>query len=316
MTSVFDLHYPNQSSPVSNSGISDEIKAIWKFTASSFAETELWPEHLEELLASSPPSVSFELKFPFFMGNWQTERGAELFETLHPKVTATQSGTGVRAGKVRASLDDCMESVALVCHRRAKVTHGPLLKKGRYSNASGYYDKAGRYIKIECRPTFLLPTLPMWELISKRYGVAIPDNPVLVGRWGLAIGFWDWVLDNNIPVEFAEGVKKAGCLLLMGYAAISLNGIWMGRRVIYRESDGKRIGERLHQDLLEFDTPGREITFTFDYREGNYFQSVEFKAARATAGCLQNAIAKIAQLPGPQKGIDDFAAVGGDVDAV
>jgi hypothetical protein len=104
--------------------------------------------------------------------------------------------------------------------------------------------------------------------------------------------------------------------MLLGYAAISLNGIWMGRRVIYRESDGQRIGERLHEDLQEFDTPGREITFTFDYREGNYFQSVEFKAARATAGCLQNARAFIAQLPGPQKGIDDFAAADGDVDAV
>jgi len=280
-----------------------------------FNETELLPEHLEELLASSPPSVSFELKYPFFRGNWLTERGAELFETLYPKVTATQSGTGVRAGKTRTNLDNCMESVALVCHGRAKVTHGPLAKKG-YSNASGYYDKAGRYIKIDCPPTFLLPTLPMWELIAKRYGVAIPNNPELVGPWGLAIGFWDWVRDNNIPVKFAEGTKKAGCLLLLGYAAISLNGIWMGRRVIYRESDGKNIGERLHEDLLEFDTPGREITFTFDYREGNYFQSVEFKAARATAGCLQNAHALITQLPGPEKGIDDFAAVGGDVDAV
>jgi len=282
----------------------------------AFDDTELWPEHLQELLASSPPSVSFELKYPFFRGNWHTERGAELFQTLHPKVTATQSGTGVRAGKTRANLDDCMESVALVCHGRAKATHGPLVQKGKYLNSSGYYDKAGQYIKIDCRPTFLLPTLPMWELIAKRYGVAIPDNPVLVGPWGLAIGFWDWVRDNNIPVKLAEGTKKAGCLLLLGYAAISLNGIWMGRRVIYRESDGKNIGERLHEDLLEFDTPGREITFTFDYREGNYFQSVEFKAARATAGCLQNAIAFIAQLPGPEKGIDDFAAVGGDVDAV
>jgi len=281
----------------------------------AFDDTELWPEHLQELLASSPPSVSFELKYAFYRGNWHTERGAELFETLHPKVTATQSGTGVRAGKTRANLDDCMESVALVCHGRAKVTHGPLAKKG-YSNASGYYDKAGRYIKIDCPPTFLLPTLPMWELIAKRYGAAIPDNPVLVGPWGLAIGFWDWVRDNNIPVKLAEGTKKAGCLLLLGYAAISLNGIWMGRRVIYRESDGQNIGERLHEDLLEFDTPGREITFTFDYREGNYFQSVEFKAARATAGCLQNAMAFIAQLPGPEKGIDDFAAVGRDVDAV
>src|SRR4028118_2335668 len=281
----------------------------------AFDDTELWPEHLQELLASSPPSLSFEFKYPFFRGNWLTERGAELFETLHPKVTATQSGTGIRAGKTRASLDDCMESVALVCHGRAKVTHGPLAKKG-YANASGYYDKAGRYIKIDCPPTFLLPTLPMWELIAKRYGVAIPDNPELVGPWGLAIGFWDWVRDNNIPVKLAEGTKKAGCLLLLGYAAISLNGIWMGRRVIYRESDGQNIGERLHEDLLEFDTPGREITFTFDYREGNYFQSVEYKAARATAGCLQNAIAFNCTVPGPQKGIDDFAAVGGDVNAV
>jgi hypothetical protein len=283
--------------------------------SSTFDETELLPEHLQELLASSPPSLSFEFKYAFFRGNWHTERGAELFQTLHPLVTATQSGTGVRAGKTRANLDDCMESVALVCHGRAKVTHGLLAKKG-YSNASGYYDKAGRYIKIDCPPTFLLPTLPMWELVSKRYGVAIPDNPVLVGPWELAVGFWDWVRDNNIPVKLAEGTKKAGCLLLLGYAAISLNGIWMGRRVIYRESDGKNIGDRLHEDLLEFDTPGREITFTFDYRKGNYFQSVEFKAARATAGCLQNAIAFIAQLPGPEKGIDDFAAIGGDVDAV
>jgi hypothetical protein len=60
----------------------------------------------------------------------------------------------------------------------------------------------------------------MWELIAKRYGVAIPDNPELVGPWGLAIGFWDWVRDNNIPVKLAEGTKKAGCLLLLGYAAI------------------------------------------------------------------------------------------------
>ena len=284
--------------------------------SATFDETELLPEHLQELLASSPPSVSFDLKFPFFMGNWHTERGAELFETLNPKVTATQSGTGVRCGKVRAKLDDCMESVALVCHGRAKVTHGPLSKKGKYLNSSGYYDSAGRYIRIPTRPTFLLPTLPIWELVSKRYDVAIPENPVLVGPWKLAIGFWDWVRDNNIPIEPAEGEKKAGCLMLLGYAAISLNGIWMGLRGVYRESDGKRTGEQLHPDLAEFDTPGREIIFGFDYRPGNYFQSPEFKAARATAQLLKNAIAKIAILPGPEKGTDDFVAAGGDIEPI
>ena len=62
------------------------------------------------------------------MGNSHTD-GPRLFETLNPKVTATQSGTGVRAGKTRASLDDCMESVALVCHGHAKITHGLSQKK-------------------------------------------------------------------------------------------------------------------------------------------------------------------------------------------
>ncbi|MEG4521135.1 MULTISPECIES: plasmid replication protein, CyRepA1 family [unclassified Microcoleus] len=284
-------------------------------TASFLTECVLLPEHLQELLASSPPDVPFEIKLPFFMGNWHTERGAELFETLNPKVTATQSSTGVPK-KVRAKLDDCIESVALVCHGRAKVTSGPLAKKGKYLNASGYYAQDGRYIHIATRPTFLLPTLAIWDLVAKRYGVAIPENPELVGPWGLAIKFWDWVRDNNIPVKPEEGEKKAGCSMLLGYAAISLNGIWMGRRVICRESDGKRIGEKLHEDLQEFDTPGREIIFGFDYRPGNYFQSVEFKAARATAELLQNAIAKIAILPGPEKGTDDFVVAGGDIDTV
>ncbi|MEO8893924.1 MAG: DUF3854 domain-containing protein, partial [Coleofasciculaceae cyanobacterium] len=283
----------------------------------SFTENQdLLDEHLQELLASSPQHISIETKLPFFKGNWHSVKGEVLFEILNPKVTATQSGTGVRAGKVRANLDDCMESVALECHGRVKATSGPLAKKGKYLNSNGYYDKAGQYTKIACRPTFLLPTLEMWQTIADRYGVAVPENPVLIGPYGLAIGFWGWVRDNNIPIQFAEGEKKAGCLLLLGYAAISLNGIWMGRRVIYRESDGKNIGDKLHDDLQEFDTPGRDITFISDYRAGNYFQSVEFKAARATANCLQTAIAKIAVLPGPDKGVDDYAVGGGDVDAV
>jgi hypothetical protein len=102
-----------------------------------FVETELLPEHLQELLASSPPSVSFDLKFPFFRGNWLTERGPELFETLNPKVTATQSGTGVRAGKTRAKLDDCMESVALVVTARQSYSRATLSKKGKYLHSSG-----------------------------------------------------------------------------------------------------------------------------------------------------------------------------------
>ncbi|WP_313656499.1 DUF3854 domain-containing protein, partial [Planktothrix agardhii] len=39
------------------------------------------------------------------------------------------------------------------------------------------------------------------------------------------IGFWDWVLENNIPITICEGAKKAGALLTAGYVAIGLPGI-------------------------------------------------------------------------------------------
>jgi hypothetical protein len=68
--------------------------------------------------------------------------------------------------------------------------------------------------------------------------------------------------------------------------------------------------------LQILDTPGREITILFDHRPGDYSESQEFKAACTTAKLFKSAIVKIAQLPGPDKGVDDFLVSGGDVDAV
>jgi hypothetical protein len=72
----------------------------------------------------------------------------------------------------------------------------------------------------------------------------------------------------------------------------------------------------LHDTLQPLDTAGREITIIFDYREGDYSESQEFKAASTTAKLFKNARAFIAQLPGPDKGADDFCVAGGDIDAV
>ena len=49
---------------------------------------------------------------------------------------------------------------------------------------------------------------------------------------------------------------------------------------------------------------------------GDYSQSQEFKAAITTAKLFKSAIAKIAFLPGPDKGVDDFCVTGGDIEAV
>lgn len=267
----------------------------------------LQPDHLQDWLNSGVDPEIIRL-------NVHSVRGSELFEILHPKATATQSGTGVRRGD-RAKLDDCLESAGWECNGRVKPTSGPLTKKGKYLSASGGWVN-GEYVKTPSKITFLRVPLHIWQRVAERYGVALPEHPVLEAD-GAAIGFWGWVVANpNIPIVLTEGEKKAGCLLSRGYAAVSLPGIWMARRTSKDEFSGKTVSDSLHEDLAAFDTPGREITIAFDYRAGNYFASPEFRAASATAKCLQNAIAKIALLPGPTKGIDDFAVAGGDVDAV
>ena len=78
----------------------------------------------------------------------------------------------------------------------------------------------------------------------------------------------------------------------------------------------KATARELYEALQKFDTVGREITIIFDYRAGDYSQSPEFKAASTTAKLFKSAIAKIAILPGPDKGVDDFCVAGGDIDAV
>ncbi|MEG4520991.1 plasmid replication protein, CyRepA1 family, partial [Microcoleus sp. AT9_A5] len=140
-----------------------------------------------------------------------------------------------------------------------------------------------------------------------------------------ALGFWEWVEATNCPVILTEGEKKALALISRGYAAIGLPGINTGYRVTGRGdfvklANGteyqKATARELHEALQKFDTPGREITIIFDYREGDYSQSKEFKAACTTAKLFRSAIAKIAILPGPDKGVDDFCVAGGDIDAV
>ena len=164
-------------------------------------------------------------------------------------------------------------------------------------------------------------TVRVWELVAKKAGLLMPEFPV-VGIDGEAIGFWRWVKDTNCPIVITEGEKKACCLISRGYAAIGLPGIRTGYRVTeYGEEvtkpDGTKYRKAIARELCEvlqfLDTADREITILFDYREGDYSESQEWQAATTTAKLFKNAIAKIAILPGPDKGVDDFCVAGGDV---
>jgi hypothetical protein len=183
-----------------------------------------------------------------------------------------------------------------------------------------YHQPKGKPLEI----FFARVTVRVWKLVAEKAGLSMPKFPV-VGLNGEALQFWEWVENTNCPVILTEGEKKAAALISRGYAAIGLPGITTGYRVTERGefvklADGteyqKATARELHEALQKFDTPGREITILFDYRDGDYSESPEFCAATTTAKLVKSAIAFIAQLPGPDKGVDDFCVAGGDIDAV
>lgn len=167
-------------------------------------------------------------------------------------------------------------------------------------------------------------TVRVWKLVAEKAGLSMPEFPV-VGLKGEALQFWKWVEDTNCPIVLTEGEKKACALISRGFAAISIPGINTGYRVTekgdwVKKADGteyqKAVARELRSELQALDTAGREIVILFDFREGDYSESPEFKAATTTAKLFKSAIAKIAQLPGPDKGADDYCVAGGDIDAV
>ena len=183
-----------------------------------------------------------------------------------------------------------------------------------------YYQPAGKTLEM----FFPRVTIAIWEAIARKAGLPMPEFPV-VGLDGEAVGFWDWVKTSGCPIVLTEGEKKAASLISRGYAAIGLPGIYTGFRVTERgetitKPDGteyqRATARELRSELQAFDTPGREIVILFDYRVGDYSQSQEFRAATTTAKLFKSAIAKIAILPGPGKGVDDFIVGGGDIEKI
>jgi hypothetical protein len=124
--------------------------------------------------------------------------------------------------------------------------------------------------------------------------------------------FWQWVWDNNIPVIIVEGAKKAGCLLTLGYAAIALPGVTGGVRT--KTSQGEKCDPYLIPELQHFATPEREIYICFDRdSKRQTIQNVNREIGKlgrlfAAANCPVQVI----NLPGPEKGVDDFVVSKGE----
>lgn len=154
---------------------------------------------------------------------------------------------------------------------------------------------------------YLVLTLNDWIEISEKFGVAIADDDIDESRDDL--GFWLWVLDHpELPICFTEGTKKAGCLLSLGWIAISISGVWNGQQ-------GK--GKKLHPSIRQFIVPGRRVYLAFD---ADMLQNPNVEAALSQLGHLikrEKAEVFVCRWSlDAGKGIDDFIVNGGDFQAV
>ena len=123
-------------------------------------------------------------------------------------------------------------------------------------------------------------------------------------------GFWPLVIDLNLPICITEGAKKAGALLTLGIAAISIPGVWNGCPT-EKDKFGYKIGlPRLIPQLALFATIDREINICFDEDEKQKTRITVKKATERLGGLFGRAgcQVKILTWDAPEKGVDDLIA--------
>jgi len=251
----------------------------------------------------------------------------KLFDFLTPNPKRTNSGR-LDADGLR-KYDKCLDSSGWGVNGidpqtwdemewgRFKPDPDSLLAQPYFSQKTGQLEKPPKYLSpsgVPSRAVFLRTPDWTWETIARRYNVPItPEDRLRPG------GLWQWVQNNpEVPIILEEGSKKAGCSLSLGYAAIGLPGIWMGRK--YTNSITK-FGEHLIPDLALFAQEGRPITILFDSDQKYATKINVYKAIIATAKLLSKSGCKVtvAILPDVENGknaVDDFVVAGGDIDPI
>lgn len=183
------------------------------------------------------------------------------------------------------------------------------LGTARYDNKKAKHRKYERVVGSQSRVWVPIDLpLEVWQRLASHHGISLSNLDI-------ELGFRTWLVSHpEIPLIICEGAKKAACLLSHGYAAIALPGIWNGYRA--KDALGNAVSRTLIPDLQELAMPGRRcyICFDRDLRPST-LEAVNLATRHLgkllhQAGCQVNII----QLPGPEKGVDDFVVAHG-VDA-
>ncbi|MEA5617902.1 plasmid replication protein, CyRepA1 family [Cronbergia sp. UHCC 0137] len=271
---------------------------------------DLHPQHLQELVNGS--SINIHL----VQLNFISLQGVSAYDYLliSDKLPRTNTGMVTNAWLQRYNH---ITQGGWWCSGRDPLNDWQMMEWGCFKPTQPRKNQNGKIIKYEHPPSTptrvfcLRVTLQIWQQVAQRYNIAIPDN-ITISTDGEAEGFWQWVTELNIPIIICEGVKKAAALLTQGYAAIGVPGITSGYRVV-KDEFGKVTRRQLIPDLAVFTTTKRSFYICFDF-ETQDKKIAAVNNAISQLGCLfqqNNCAVKVIELPGIEKGVDEFIAAKG-----
>jgi len=270
----------------------------------------LHPQHLEELVKGS--GIDLHLT----QLNFKSLQGENAYEYLLISELLPRTNTGMVKSSWLQRYAHITEG-GWWCSGLDPLNDWQIMEWGCFKPNKPRQNNNAKFIKYEHPPSTptrvfcLRVSLQVWQQVAGRYNLAMPDN-INIALNGEAGGFWQWVMQQNIPLIICEGVKKAAALLTQGYAAIAIPGITSSYRVV-KDEFGKVTRRQLIPDLAAFAVTKRSFYICFDFET----QSKKIAAvnnAISQLGCLlqqKNCLVKVVELPGIEKGVDEFLVAKG-----
>jgi hypothetical protein len=265
--------------------------------------------HIELVDASNIDRLLVALNFRSLRGNSAYDR---LF--ISSQIPRNNSGQVVTSWMKRYS--HCAKG-GWWCAGLDPLNDWQAMEWGTFKPNSPAKNRDDKVIKYEHPPSIstrlfcLRVSKEIWAQTAALFKVKLPAK-IEVDLQGEALGFWQWVLDRQLPIVLCEGVKKAATLLTYGYPAIALPGINSGYRVS-KDLHGNTIDRYLIPELVKFANAKQEISICFDYENIPRKAKLVDTAIVHLGELLQRAkcIVKTIRLPGLEKGIDDYIVAQG-----
>ncbi|MTJ47656.1 plasmid replication protein, CyRepA1 family [Dolichospermum sp. UHCC 0259] len=265
----------------------------------------LHPQHLEELVKNS--GINLDL----ILLNFKSLQGINVYEYLLISDQLPRTNTGMIRNAWLHRYNHVIEG-GWWCSGLDPLNNWHGMEWGCFKPDQPRQNQKGKSIKYEHPPS--TPTrifclripLQIWQQVGQRYNLNLPEN-ITINHDGEAEGFWEWVIKNKIAIVICEGVKKAASLLSQGYVAIAIPGINSGYRVI-KDEFGKVTRRQLIPDLAAFTNTKRDFYICFDF-ETQAKKIAAVNNAISQLGYLfqqQNCPVKVVELPGKEKGVDEF----------